>query len=282
LDLLYIDPDPPTTYDYYTGLYRSLKKIANCRLAENVDDLDNIDAVVFGLSFLRKPREVIKVDIPTFCFVHKLGSDTERKIKWCNDSNITRVLSSVPINKYKERFNSKMIQFGYGADEYDNDYEKIYDVGFSGALHRPNNDLRYNVQELLKKQKDLNCFLRGSDSVADRIESYAEYRKTISQTKIWMATTSYDNDVTPRYYEVIASKTLLFCNEIPEEYSEVFTDGFNCVTFNMDNFLQKLWFYLQCADKRKDIVERAYLDFITNHTWKRRAGQLVSIINAAL
>ena len=72
------------------------------------------------------------------------------------------------------------------------------------------------------------------------------------------------------------SNTLLFCSEIPEVYRGALVDGKNCVTFdnNLDNFLDKFYYYLNNWEESQRIVDYAFKDFHENHTWKNRAEQL--------
>ena len=67
--------------------------------------------------------------------------------------------------------------------------------------------------------EDLNVFWKSSDVYETaRIHNHEEYAKTINSSKIWIATNASHGDVTPRYYEILASGTMLFCEEIREEY----------------------------------------------------------------
>ena len=290
-------------YNYYLDLYRQLKRIANCyhynRKFDNVlDILDGCpftpDAVVFGLSWFQHRyfgdvRGLHSLPIPKICFIHKPGTEQKEKADFCNVNEIDIILHSAPIDE--SRFNGRCVLFGYGADPdmfKDRGLRRKYDIGFSGALHgsalypessfsTPN--LRERVQDLLKGT-ELKCFLNGSDSIKDRIRDYDEYAWRISESKVWLATTGPNGDVTPRYYEIWASRALLFCNPVPAAYMDIFRDGINCVYFaeDLSDFLPKLRYYLKHEGERKVITGNAYSRFITGHTWRERAKQLCCII----
>lgn len=240
------------------------------------------DVIVYGLNWFNSERAVpVEWSImPQVCFVHKIGLEWERKRKFLKRCDL--VLSSVPKLPIKHKL------FPYGVDPkifYDRG-EKIFDFGFSGALHNENQypkgtfeipNLRAKVQELARAQTDLSLFLNGSDSIKPRIKNYEKYAEVMSQSKIWLATTGPDGDIGPRYYEVMASGTLLFCDIPPKEYQGTFRDGDNCVWFNLDNFVEKLRYYLNHEEERNKIIRTAYRECMTNHTWHKRAMELIDL-----
>lgn len=241
------------------------------------------DVLVFGLSWFSSGESIVNdTNIPRVCFVHKKGVDWETKENFARQCEL--VLSSVPNLPIKYKL------FGYAADPsvfHDRGLERVYDFGFSGALHNEENyppgtfrvpNLRRDIQELLK-ESGFNCFLNGSDSIKQRILSYEKYATKLSESKIWLATTGPDADVGPRYYEVWASKALLFCDRVPGPYRRIFRNGYNCIEFadDLSDFLPKLKHYLENEEEREKIVNRAYRNFITNHTWSARAWDLVDI-----
>lgn len=281
MKILYINPDPPNVYRYYSDLENALSRIVVC-------NSNNPDVIVYGLNWLRceRPVPVKWLVLPQICFVHKIGLGWERKERFLKTCDL--VLSSVPELPIKHTL------FRYGVDPavfYDRG-EKIFDFGFSGALHEAhlyppgtfeNENIRSKTQELARKQTDLSLlFLNGSDSIKPRIRSYEKYAEVLSQAKIWMSTTGPNGDIGPRYYEVMASKTLLFCDRPPKKYRRVFRDGVNCVWFDLDNFTDKLRYYIDHEQERNKIIETAHRECITNHTWRARALELIDIINATL
>ena len=165
--------------------------------------------------------------------------------------------------------------------------EKIYDVGFCGASHGsgkikgPTENLRDRVYDVVKQVPDISTYWNRHTSPSHRINSMEEYATVMNQSKIWIATTGPILDVSPRYFEVILSKTLLFCNEMPHEYEGMFVDGVNCVTYKNDlsDFEEKLNFYLTNPKERSIIVENAYEYAINNLTSKHMCIKLLDEIN---
>jgi hypothetical protein len=272
LKILYLNPDPPGMYRYYSDLYNRLRKMANC-------ESDDPDVIVYGPTWLNQERGEIQRDKPQVCFVHKIGLDWERKEKFLKQCDL--VLSSVPKLPIKHRL------FKYAADPniFSPGDKKLWDVGFSGALHNEENypegtfpipNLRKRSQDILR-ESGLNCFLNGSDSIRPRISSYAKYAEVMAKSKIWLATTGPNGDIGPRYYEPALTKALLFCDPPPEEYRDTFRDGENCVYFDLDNLIEKAEYYLENEKERKRIVNRAFGEFMTHHTWTARSWELIDI-----
>lgn len=159
--------------------------------------------------------------------------------------------------------------------------EKIYDFGFSGNLFNKGvyketdimghyfQNIRERISEEIKKEdySELNIFWNLKTAFG------VEYSKLINSSKIWLNTPSAVQIVGTRFFEVIASNTLLFCRECNEAYRDLgFFDGETCVTFNSEltDFKDKLFYYLENDNERNRIIENAYDLFINRHTWEHR------------
>ena len=141
--------------------------------------------------------------------------------------------------------------------------------------------MRQQIGEILKDLEDVNIFWQSSDDIANNfIVSYEEYAKTINSSKIWLATLAAFGDVTPRYYEVLGSGTLLLCQKIPESYRFLLKDGINCISFNDDlsDFKEKIKFYVKNLDKLNEITDNAVNISHDNCTWNHRAKELIELI----
>lgn len=280
MKIQYINPKPPKEYRYYTDLEEALRKM-------DVLVNEDPDVIVFGLAWFKGANSaLLPNDKPTVAIVHKIEVEKEKKLEFLSGCDL--VLSSVP----KLPIKYKLFKYGVNPAVFnDKGMERIFDFGFTGALHNeeyypkdtfaiPN--FRKTIQELARTQTDLSLFLNGSDDFKDRIKSYEKYAELLSQSKIWLASTGPNGDIGPRYYEVQASKTLLFCDPPPKEYQRTFRDGQNCVYITPENFIEKLRYYLANDSERRRIVETAYRECMINHTWTARAFELLEICNAAL
>ena len=318
MKILYFDPkavtDKTGMYSYYNGTYSELCKLAEVitirqpinNINEILNNVDDVDAIVFGLgwfaqesyAYYSKISGIESLNIPIICNIHKVANQTQIKFNFFKQNNISLILMSPGmVNKFKKiQPNIKFELFPYAAHPesfYDRSLEKIYDFGFSGAKHAKDKDggikkgyteekatLRTRIEQVVnEKLTDYNKFWNCSDT-PDILLPEEEYSSLLNQSKIWLSTEGPAMEVSPRYYEVILSKTLLMCNIIPDEYGHIFIDGKNCVQFKNDlsDFEEKMKYYLSNDEERQKIIENAYDEFIKNHTWSSRAQQLLQHI----
>ena len=90
--------------------------------------------------------------------------------------------------------------------------------------------------------------------------------------------------ITPRYFEIMASGTLLFCEKSPVEYNHVFKDGYNCIEFDnsLDNFQYMLIKLLENPVLINQVTQYGKIDAMRNQTWDVRASQFVSLVQQFL
>ena len=309
MNIIYVEPNfrKRKIYPYYAGLYEELVGISNCYLYQkNIGHISEVlkkcpfkpDAIIFGLGWFKtgnyeKIKGLKKLDIPTICYLFKPQNNLSQKLNFCQINRFDMILTPVPSYKDFERqtgIPTRLFKYGSNPRIFKDWKEsKIYDFGFSGALHDykhyidgafSTENIRSRIHTLLKKRKDLNCFLNGSDTMVPRIKNHQKYAKVINMSKIWLSTPAAFKDMTPRYLEIGMSRTLIFCDSIPVEYQDTFINGVNCVVFldDLSDFEDKLDYYLRNDEERKIITDNAYNDFHGNHTWKKRAEELISII----
>ena len=310
MNILYVDPAVNTAtsakYRYYDGVYNELVKKHNvCLLNVAFDDLEKAvkytnfkpDILIFGIGFFGKTRffgKIKNLNIPTACFLFKPQNDLEHKLNFCKINDIDLIYTPIPTyQKYQEITNVKTILFPFGFDPHffkPRDIEKEYDFGFSGALHNSSlypkdsfqvQNLRPKIGQVLKNSTDLNVFWNSSDDASKAfIDSYEEYAMTVNKSKMWLATLAAFGDVTPRYYEVLGSGTVLFCQEIPKTYKYLLKNGVNCVEFKNDlsDFKDTILYYKDNPDRLNQISKNAVDFFHNNWTWKHRADSLIEEI----
>ena len=77
---------------------------------------------------------------------------------------------------------------------------------------------------------------------------------------------------------------MLFCNEMPKAYGEIFKDGVTCVTFKNDlsDFNEKLEYYLKNDKERNQICQNAYDLVHNNYTWKHMALKLINKVQEVI
>jgi len=307
MNILYVDEEyrlrDNYMYRYYGDLYRELNKKANIRILKkmpkdySIINNSNFDCVIFGLgyftnnnpSYYAKLRGLDKVNVPVVCLLHKPQTMLEEKLMFCKINKIDLLLdTNITYKEFAKAIGCKGMRLWFTADPdiyYPRDVPKSYDFGFSGADHGgdkikgPTNNLRNRVHECLSQEK-YNIFWNSTRDLSYRIQSVEEYATKINECKIWLATTGPNNDVSPRYFEVMLSKTLLLCNNMPYEYEGLFIDGVNCVLFENDlsDLNEKVKYYLENNEEREAIINRAYDMGINKYTWEHMASMLLNEI----
>ena len=298
-------------YKYYGDLYRELRLSHNVYVYQdvvtNITEIlhrhkhNNIDCVVFGLGyFAQKDSQVFseivgmrELSIPKIAYFHKPQTMLNEKLNFCKINNFDLFVDSqITYKKHGEIANCDSLRLPFVASEkefYPRQVDKLYDVGFSGTMRLitpegkvegPTRDLRDRIYDKISMKNEYNLYWNAHNSSSDRISSIDAYATKINQSKIWLATTGPTKDISPRFFEVMLSKTLLFCNDMPYEYEGMFIDGENCIMYRNDltDFDEKLDYYLNNEDERNKIISSAYNDAIKRYTWKCMADKLVSKI----
>lgn len=307
MKILYIDYGNKVSddhmYQYYGDLYRQLKKKAEVILFQNqIKNFNNInnsdfDCVIFGLGYFtqnnpsvyRKIEGLAECKVPVVCMLHKPQTMIQEKLEFCRLNKIDILMdTNITYKEYGDFVGAESIRFWFTADPgvyYPRPVEKKFDIGFSGADHGgdkikgPTNDLRNRIRNILEDTK-YNLFWNSTRDLSYRISSIEEYATRINQSKIWVATTGPMNDISPRYFEVMLSRTLLFCNKMPYEYEGVFEDGVNCVMFENDlsDFRNKLDHYVNNDEEREKIISNAFNTAKENYTWEHMTDKLLNEI----
>ena len=311
MNILYLDPYSDTSYSkrylYYEGLYNSLIKTNNVYLHRDlIKDYNEIkkeipfrpDVAIFGLSWFEKHKYFDKInnlDVPSACFIFKPAIDLQKKIDFCKINQIGLILT--PHNQF-EKFSemadvpAKLFPYGFDPSIFKpRNLEKKYDIGFSGALHGSNHypngafkspDIRKKINDILNDLEGINLFWKSTDVLETaRIHNNVKYAETINKSKIWIATQAAYGDITPRYFEIMGSGTLLFCEESPIEYGQVFQSGRNCIEFknSLDNFGDLLIKNLNSDAIIQTICQQSLEDAHHHHTWDHRAKQLNRLLS---
>ena len=306
----YISTQREIDYPYYGGLFHELKELFNVKLTNKFfDDFSKIkanskikyDIVVFGLSYFEKFQfydSIKDLDIPSVVHLFKPQNNFNEKLSFCKKNKIDQIITPLPMYKEIEKKTGipcTLMPYGYNPNIFKSRFRiKLYHVGFSGMLHQniyyPEGafdvvDLRKRLGEILISNKDIKLLWKGSDIISQgRIKRVGSYAKSINSCKVWLATPAAYEDITPRYFEIMGSKTLLMCSRIPESYKHLLIDKHNCIEFNNDlsDFEEKLNNILTDDELRRNITTNAIKNAQDHHTWKMRALDFQTIINKTL
>ena len=218
-------------------------------------------------------------EIPTTMILNKEYVNFDEKIKFAENNNISLVFTHHhKADEWSNRYDPEFVFWPFAVnDDRFRDFgeDKVYDMSFSGILRNPHpwvpqTDLRIRVQQelfysvgelklaLRPKYRKYNIFWRAkpTNNLYKRLNKLIhrerrlpdeDYKKIYNRSKLAFNTLSPIGLVGTRYYEAMASNSLVFCqgSNIYEEY-DLFVPGEHCVTFNDDlsDFDRKLEYYL--------------------------------------
>ena len=263
---------------------------------------------------LQEPKKINfkKFKAPILFFLNKEYVNLNEKIKWIKNvmPNIILTHSNSFYLNFKNKFNnSRIIYLPFAANEKifeaKNNQKKKYDLSFSGILQNQNNlsdqsDMRIKIMNnifinfidipILKRKnfKNINIYWNTtprsplSRKIAKIFGKYSflslkQYAQIQKETKIYLNTLSPSGIISPRYYENFLSRCLIFSEN--SKYLKTLIDNELIVTFNsLDEFNEKLFYYLNHNKERRDIIEKAYNYGRLNHTWSKRIDDLIDHI----
>ena len=232
------------------------------------------------------------LNIPTVMILNKEYKKLKKKFDFIKKNKISMVFTAHHNYKlWEQELNVPFTHLPFAVDEkVFNDYamKKKYDFGFSGSLHKHWIDHRERIKsKLFYFPKFIKNFDTKSSTLFKKpsfrrknifwnenpFNAYhgKKYSKLINSSKIWLCTTSAIDLVGPRFYEIMASKSLLFSNR-SEVYNGLFKNEEHCILYdnNLDDFLDKLNFFIKNEKQRKTIINNAYEHVMENHTWSNR------------
>lgn len=250
-----------------------------------------------------------KLNIPKVFFLNKEYKKLDKKLEYAVKNRFDLICTAHhDWGKWAAKVGLNFLHLPFAADpERFKDYglPPKYDFGFTGALHKDHTDIRYRIKCKLfktpdiKSNLDLAAFFKRNPIREefrqyriywaewgarrfpwDRLLPYGtEYVKFLNSFKVFLSTPSAFGLIGTRYFECMATKTLLFVPE-SEYYGNMFRDGYNCVMFKdeLSDFTEKLHHVLHNNSERQTIVENANQDFINNHTYDKRIEKVLNTI----
>ncbi len=171
-------------------------------------------------------------------------------------------------------------------------YERDIDLCLLGRVSRRWLPLRTPIINHYKDSKDYKVFyrprpkrnwrwdektLKKHDFVAR--ESFA---KLLARCKMWPFGCSIWKYALPKFFEGMASKTLVLSDTPASAERLHFIPDKTFVEINLDNFKEKIDYYLENEDERKKIIREGYETVLKYHTTKIRARELVDYVEKEL
>jgi len=228
------------------------------------------------------------VSIPSCIILNKEYKKLDQKFQFVVDNKIQIVFTAHhDHSRWQDQLGVRFIHFPFAVDaNLFKDYgePKRYDFGFSGSLHTHWIDLRLRVKQKLywraRFKHPRYWFKRIYWGEWDSGHKTGEdYARLMNSSRMWLATPGAIDLVGTRFYEVMAVKSLLFCNRSPV-YDGLFEDGQHCVMFapDLSDFEEKLFYYLRQEEERQAIVSKAYRHVRERHTWDKRVEEFTQVI----
>ncbi|WP_010651797.1 glycosyltransferase [Oceanobacillus massiliensis] len=116
----------------------------------------------------------------------------------------------------------------------------------------------------------------------EKLIAGTQYARELNRSKIFFTCPSRMNYPVLKYYEALACKTLLLAPSFKELEDLGFIPGHHFIAIDESNFKEKAEYYLTHKSERQLIAEQGY-DFIhQEHSLKKRAQQLVNIIEGLI
>ncbi len=146
--------------------------------------------------------------------------------------------------------------------------QKLYDISFAGTFFHPIHHKRsvwlYRLAQLAERYR-IGFFSWRLDALA--------YTRLLQQSKIAF-NYSYRGELNIRSFETLATGALLFLEEGNADVAGHFEDGVHYVSYNADNYAERLDYYLTHAAERERIAE-AGRQQVQRHTHAAHLAWLV-------
>jgi hypothetical protein len=149
--------------------------------------------------------------------------------------------------------------------------ERIYDVGFVGAIGGPYADRRAAVERLEKRWR-MNDFRRPYYG--------ADMARVYSQSRIVFNTTPSDT-INMRIFEAPACGALLLTKRADNGQTDLLEEGEHFDTFGtVDELEDKVAYYLAHEDERERIARAGQQWVLTHHTYDQRADEILATVRS--
>ena len=250
------------------------------------------------------------ISIPCAFFLNKEYKKLNKKLEYIKRNNFN--ITFTVLKEYEEWSKAtgcvfKTMPFGVNLDIFKPlKVRKKYDFAFMGALHRSwGVESRYEIKKILFKPKYLNklsnkiiwmfihplkknyqkyniCWVEwGAKSFFKKpltLEG-SEYVVLLNQTRVFLNSLSAEGIFNCRFFELMATKTLIFCPRSVESYGILY-DGVNAIMFNDDfsDLEEKLQLLLDGNIDVEKIIEQAFHD-VQEYTYANNVKNVLAYLN---
>lgn len=207
--------------------------------------------------------------------------------KFLNKNGFVLVLSKMkfPIKLLEDKIDVPMMWFPWSINtnifrDYDEGFD--YDVVSSGMLggYYP---LRFLIRDELSNSPNIRFVYPEYPNVSfinnmgncDIV--HRKYARWLSSAKIFIFSSGIYSGAVQKYWEGMASSCLVIAEKPRDNEDLGFYPMHNFVELD-ENFMIKIWYYLEHEEERREIVENAHKTIQENHTSEKRADQLMNIL----
>ena len=269
----------------------------------------DIKALIFGHSYLsdvvhsKQIQNFCKfnlkeINLPKVGILNKEYVNLDRKLEFFKKNSFDLCFTHNHMAEtYSKRTNIKFIlwPFAVSPSFSKNIKDKVYDIGFSGILQNTNHthsNLRYKVMNKMfytlfgiplfkkKEYKTYKIFWNAKPTnlfskVINRLFRFhvhlsdKNYADLLKKSKIFINTLSPAELVSPRYYECMASKTLVLCEQ-SNIYKKFFPKGTYIEFDNEETIIDIIKHYLDDNEALEKITTKAQKFIYEDHYWKNR------------
>lgn len=159
--------------------------------------------------------------------------------------------------------------------------EKEIDYLLMGAVEPEWYSLRYKILNTMKKRPNFVYHQHpGYRNYGEQENVFIgeKYAQEISRAKMFFTCDSIYKYPLNKYFEVLASKTLLLAPSSKELSDLGFIPGVHFVEINADDFEEKAEYYLAHEEEREKIAQQGYEMVHSKHSTVHRAAQFVNMI----
>jgi hypothetical protein len=159
-------------------------------------------------------------------------------------------------------------------------------IQFSGGVYASQEDRQYKLKAGRLERWQTKLFQNAQASEADQVKKMAPepYFREIAASRIAVALRGGGWTPPPRYYEIVAMRTMLLSDEpeavIPNEF-ENRRHAVYCKA-DLSNLEDLVRYYLREEAERETIVNDGYAHLLKHHTCERRAEYFLEICQRAL
>ncbi len=150
--------------------------------------------------------------------------------------------------------------------------ERKYDIAFVGIVDENRLKRACIIDEIKKKY---NIHIAGN-TIENRIP-YNEIFKIYNNSKI-VLNESINNEVNFRYFEATFAGALLFTEEINNGEDVIFKKDEEIVTFNNENFIEKLDYLMANENIAEKIAFKGWEKSVKHHTLKERVINILKTV----